>query len=1311
MNEEELNSTESLEQAPDVPINNQEQLTLELDYDYLNNLLKPTVTETEPQPEEQPTQQPEEQTEADPNDPPLNPFTAFYGGGPAFGGKPGDELLGESIGQGFVDFTSDLVNQIPGIDTQKPPPSTNKINQTVREISSIVGPMLLIRGVAGAGVKGLQAKNVGTPALKQLGKNNLFKWFSEWGLDIGVGVFVDKVASIQETDHNLAGALKESWPDTYKWIPEGWATNDDDGPDTKEAKNITEGVALGSIGHLFHGLAKVVDAGASVFRATKWVPKNEKATEFFSNVKQLDELSDSPLEDTVIRGAASQEAALDEMGQFKMNSDIDLDQPTKGVHDLYDVNELGLRSVDVDGVPGVTVDTARIFKNIDTQHGRLGSMFTEAALEEGLQPQNLTKRFLVKQIKEQITSMGEYDAVTAAGRKLPWKDIDTAGTRLAEIMLDPTMEPGMLKEVLSEFKNIADGLEYIDDVGYDAAFKSINKYLDEYLNMDVLKAQAYLNTSLAGQVSDLAQGARLVEGTAAVEAAQEQILKRVKYLMVEKGLSSWQRGSGLSNINVWKRIRVLNDPKALEELSEQATLAHTRKMDSIIPEVDQFIETLENISKERPAFLKPLLLALEFSDGNINSMHKVNDAVEKSLQVWKKAFIDGSPEIPSVVMKSVWSNYFNSILSSTGTFFRASIGNAGGLLGKIGSTFVGGVLHRDLDVLKHGFAQFSAVNDTMEKGLVHWGKVFRKAATDPNDISYIVMDDLNTIQNAKKLEFLNSFADAAELEGEYGPKYLMQRVNDMEALANSPWFRYGANGMTASDGFTRAVVGNWKARGDVWLDSFKEGKVFTKKDFREASNKLYEGMFNKKGFIEDDQVKYASQEIALNLDNPATQSISTLIRHVPAIRAFVTFPKTTINMGQAFHRWGPTNLFAGDWNNIVKRPLESFSIDEISTILESKGIPVDQHALMRFKTLRAEITGKVAIGSTILGLGFNMALSDRLHGNGHWDQAIQRSRGPKWQRRAFKGLDGRWHSGEFLGPLGDWVFLAADLVDNFDQISESAIENAGQKLMFVLAASLTGKSVLSNLEPLLDVLQGNSYAFNRWSAGIINGSFPFAGARNDLNKLLSPELRILDLDVFSQLRNRNNWLDIIDESSKVPESYDWVDGGKIGVPDNMITRLSNAFTPFKTTGKTTPERQFLEDIEFDARPTLSKSSGGVGFTPSEQAELLSMIGEDEVFKRELQGIMRRSEAIKFVETLREFRRSGISSERVDTEKWENIHVEINEALRTAMRIAVSRLSTYDRVQQAEFELRRTAYENKAGIPPVTENNPLTMRNK
>ena len=27
------------------------------------------------------------------------------------------------------------------------------------------------------------------------------------------------------------------------------------------------------------------------------------------------------------------------------------------------------------------------------------------------------------------------------------------------------------------------GLEYIDDVGYDAAFKSINKYLDEYLNM------------------------------------------------------------------------------------------------------------------------------------------------------------------------------------------------------------------------------------------------------------------------------------------------------------------------------------------------------------------------------------------------------------------------------------------------------------------------------------------------------------------------------------------------------------------------------------------------------------------------------------------------------------------------------------------------------------------------------------------------------------------------------------------------------------------------------------------------------------
>ena len=209
-------------------------------------------------------------------------------------------------------------------------------------------------------------------------------------------------------------------------------------------------------------------------------------------------LSENPLEDTLLKGQVAQEAALDELGAFHKATEIDLDQPLKGVHDLFDANELGLRSVDLDGVPGVTADAARIAKNIDSQHGALGSIFSEAALREGLQPHNLTKRTLVKSIVNHIKNSGEYKAILASGKEIKWSEIDAAGTKLAALMVDPLMEPGMLKATLKEFKDLVRGVEAINDVGYDAAFKSINHYLDEYLSMDVLKAQGYINSSLAG---------------------------------------------------------------------------------------------------------------------------------------------------------------------------------------------------------------------------------------------------------------------------------------------------------------------------------------------------------------------------------------------------------------------------------------------------------------------------------------------------------------------------------------------------------------------------------------------------------------------------------------------------------------------------------------------------------------------------------------------------------------------------------------------------------------------------------------------
>ena len=78
------------------------------------------------------------------------------------------------------------------------------------------------------------------------------------------------------------------------------------------------------------------------------------------------------------------------------------------------------------------------------------------------------------------------------------------------------------------------------------------------MNMDLARAQAYVGKSLADQVKDMAEGARLMNGTAAVQQAQEQVLDRLQYLMNIKGQTSYARGRALNMINLWNRMKKLD---------------------------------------------------------------------------------------------------------------------------------------------------------------------------------------------------------------------------------------------------------------------------------------------------------------------------------------------------------------------------------------------------------------------------------------------------------------------------------------------------------------------------------------------------------------------------------------------------------------------------------------------------------------------------------------------------------------------------------------------------------------------------------
>jgi hypothetical protein len=1206
-----------------------------------------------------------------------------------------------AVPSGVVDFGVDLLNLLPrkdnpaipnpfGGEVPRIPKFQNELAQSVREISSVVAPTLYLTSkgqLAGAAANARVGWGIG--------KSQLVKWLGTAGVGAGAGAFVDATNTLNESDDNLQGSLKKMFPKTFSWISNDWATLDSDSPDVKRAKNVNEGVGLGILSDLLVGAGKLIRGISKTQAATRYIPESENAKSWFERAKDM--VTGDTSDDVVEASMRSREDILDELGEYGLSKEVDLNKPLLGVHEAFGLEESGIRSVDPMGAVGAAVDAARIDRNVDTVYGRLGSIISEAALKYGVEATELPRRAIIKGIAEEIKSAGKFSVELPSGKKITAEEIDQSGTRLAEIMLDPRMDTGMLKGTMDEYKELVSGYEKLDAVGYNAALKSIKGYLDEFMNMDTLKAQAYLTTSLAGQVSDIAEGARYMEGTAAIERAQEQILDRLEYLLVEKGLANYTKDSSFSFIKTLKRLE--KDPMAVAGMGQNIEAQSNEVLSQILTRAKNTTNSLREISQERPEFLKPLQVAWEFSDGNTDTMAKLNNFVEQSLPNIQKAFFDDQPEIPNVLVQGMWANIYNSILTTVSTPLKAGVGNAVLLMEKPVAVLGGALMSGDLKAVRRGWYQYSGFIDSMQKGLKHMSQVFHKASIDPTSVNYIMRDDL-VKKNEQTMSILHSYAEAAQKSGNDGPMALYLQGEALHDLSMNPLLRFGANAMSALDGFSRAVLANAEARGRVY-DKFIDGDVpLNNKTLKEANDEIYNSMFDRTGMITDKAVNYASAEVAMNLDSPGVEALSNVIQKFPVLRPFMMFPKTTMNVIDMANKHSPWALFAKEYNDIAFKPLDQFAEGEIESILTAKGLPATPDA---FFNLRYEMRGRKAIGTIALTSAFGMLVGGNLRGNGHYDKERQQTRTQLgWKPKTYRGTDGKWYSYEWLGPAGDFLALAADVFDNFDSITENDAASMWGKLMFIMGSSITNRSTLAGLEPMNDVLSGNPSAANRWAASFASSLAPLSGFRNELGRLMYPQLRELDQNFMELLRNRNKFLDGIDPNNALPDAHDWIDGRKVGYPENIFVRMVNAVTPFKIADEMSKERQFLIDIEYDNRPSFRTNGKGVEYTPAERSELYSIMGRQGIFKEAIEAAMKTTTAKQWRNRIKKARGKGAE---IDPTEWENLYNDLDVAMVRAVRAAQLELTNRDDVLRRQYEQDVNTVTQQFGIPtvPILEN--------
>jgi hypothetical protein len=1289
-------------------------------------------------------QQEQEQEEVKPDEQ-FAPWDEGYDAGDGL--RTAAELIA-SVPVGAADFGVDLINIIPGVNVPKLPTFQSDSVQTVREIGNVAfGAWLTTKGLR-VGTAGLLGKignsKLLAPIAKTLGSGPA--WLTRGSQTTGrigqaaVGGYTAEMISDTEIqqDETLLGELKgANWvPGWMKDnIPEDWTNIGVSDPDLRRERNRNESLGLGIIVDAFGVLGKV---GSSAFNTNK-MAKNLSDTQAVwdrqliakngSNIAEITNTGKNASLEPIERSLADQVDSLDELGMAAVKSDPEaLTKPTKGIHNTFDVMEEGTIPTSKDGVIGALADQVQIKTNTDSVWGRVGSVISDAWAKHGPISKGKTPvRQLINKLTDQVREIGEVDMILPSGIKVDASEFnritnEATMEELADAMFE-VKDVGKVKGMLDRFRDTAGTLSGIKNKGLAKGLdKAILRVGEELFDLDRLKVQNIVQQSAAGQVADVAEAVRYASSDPTLSGfAADQALDKLVYLLTERGMWRSRVGSELSWFNI---NNIASNPRGVKEAAESLLFNLDEVELQAWQEAKRFTTTLSQIQANKPEYLKPMWLAYELTDGKVNDLYRVSEYMKDNLSALTKGALDGNPSMPNQIVAGMWSNVYNSILSSFATPVKATVGNVGGLISKPVSVLGGAAMVGDVETLRRGVIAMGAVWDSLSKGTEYFGSVFKKVSTDPYSYGSLARKDIMAVPDSGTLESLKGFAKAAEAGGDLGPAYLVQRVEELNDLAASPFLRLGTNLMSALDGFTKAMVGNMEARYLAMDEIAESGMEINMKNVGKTSKKYYDEArkldFNASSDnfanITPDTKKllqrteFQTGEIALNLDSDPSRAISKLIAKAPILKPLVMFPRTSFNMLEMFDKYSPVSMFARDVNEVAfTRNIDLFPEAKMRDILMSKGMiskstPFEE-VLQRFKLFQAEIRGRKAIGTLAVGAGITMAMQGRITGHGSSNDEVQKTRDllgiPKLS--IFDIESNEYVSYASLGPITDIVGAIATIYENMDTLGTANTEQQLAKLSMIIGSSITDRSVLKNMENLFTVFRADGKGIQRVLAQFTNGIIPLAGQRAEWGRFGGEALREHNKTFTELLRNRNKFI------TNLPTQYDFLYGDPVGglgevdprEPGDWVRVAINATTPFKTRKGPRPEAAFLANIEYDMRPMLSTDGNGIPYPPEIRSQINFIIAKRGEVINQIRIEMGIAEETQWVSRLRSARRAGATSSDIDLKTFNMAHERITRILNREAKIAESQLSDANMqlLNQARLKLKQNKFNSRSGKIP------------
>ena len=692
------------------------------------------------------------------------------------------------------------------------------------------------------------------------------------------------------------------------------------------------------------------------------------------------------------------------------------------------------------------------------------------------------------------------------------------------------LAPDEFKKAVDDLKSqtdtiLSNNVRALSRDGYNIVTKAFRKSFD-ILDPKLMKASGVVAGQAGTDISDLSRAINFAGDYVDTTRQQELVWSNLKVLLPEIRASQYLDGWRLNADKFAKAVANGDDTSTFAQWMNDTGEGFTVAIQAEKEKALEFINTLQDISKENPEFFKPLLNEYA-KTGDVDTVYKLTKKMEQKIGFWKKAFVDGEPQVPSLLVKQLQAVRYNNILTGLAPV-RALAGAATALAGKPLTVFAGSIITADSASFKRSMYAFGGIQENLNRAFQVMRNEWHDAVNNPMGSKGIRQDF--KMSQIKEMEDMDDMAAAWFDRGEFGKVAVWNMTKVMSAFNNNPIVRFGINSMTAIDGFTKSMIASMNARAKAYDKLFRETNgAVTDEAFKKMQREIYADSWDVNGVLKDDAAVYAAGEINLNLPNETVGALENVMKNIPIMKSIFMFPRTGVNALSVVATFNPTGAL-GMAVGKSRKVMKAKTAEQIEEVLVEHGL--QGQGIDAFNALKAEYRGRQAMGASVTMGAALLAFNGGLSGSGPQDAGEKRRMIQMgWKPFSIKNpLTGEWHSYQGFEPFDTYLGLVADIVYQGNRVDQAISEDFLRAVTASIAHNVTAKSFLSGFEPLAGMISGDPHSMSRFIAMNADSLIPGTGVRSILNKSIAPQLKDVENNWQSYLANRNKWLPVVNES-------------------------------------------------------------------------------------------------------------------------------------------------------------------------------------